>query len=60
MFTLVYLLWVGHCRVGARAIPVFLLVLLSFVMLEPQERILEHCWFTGDAAVKTDMEKGVM
>ena len=25
---------------------VFLLVLLSSVMLEPQERILEHCWYT--------------
>ena len=39
---------------------VFLLVLLSFVMLEPQERILAHCWHTGDAAGKTDVEKGVM
>ena len=37
----------------------FLLVLLSFVLLEPQERILEHCWYTGDAAGKTDVEKGV-
>ena len=39
---------------------VFLLVLLSFVMLEPQERILVHCWYSGDAAGKTDVEKGVM
>ena len=39
---------------------VFLLVLLYFVMLEPQERILVHCWYTGDAAGKTEVEKGVM
>ena len=40
---------------------VFLLVLVSFVtQLVPQGRILEHCWYTGDAAVKTDVEKGVM
>ena len=23
----------------------------------PQERILEHCWYIGDAAAKTDVEK---
>ena len=39
---------------------VFLLVLLSCVMLEPQERILVHCWYSGDAAGKTDVDKGVM
>ena len=39
---------------------VFLLVLLSFAMLEPQERILVHCWHSGDAAGKTVVEKGVM
>ena len=56
-------LWVGHCRVGwlvrARFL-VFLLVLLSFVMLKPQERILVHFWYSVDAAGKTDVEKGVM
>ena len=36
---------------------VFLLVLLSFVMLESQERILDHCWYTGDAAAKTDLRR---
>ena len=39
---------------------VFLLVLLSSVMLEPQERALVHCWYTGDAVGKADVEKGVM
>ena len=40
---------------------VFLIVLVSLVIqLVPQERILEHSWYTGDAAVKTDVEKGVM
>ena len=40
---------------------VFFLVLVSFVIqLVPQERILEHCWCAGDAAAKTDVEKGVM
>ena len=54
-------LWVGHCRVGARArFLVFLLVLLFFVMFESQERILVLCWYTGDAAGITDVEKGVM
>ena len=41
--------------------PCVLLVLVSFeIKLVPQERILEHYWYTGDAAVKTDVEEGVM
>ena len=66
VFTLAYLTlvtvdcgWDTVVLVRARFL-VFLLVLLSFVMLEPQEHILEHCWYTGDAAGKTDVEKGVM
>ena len=66
VFTLVYLtLVISDCGwdtvvlVRAHSL-VFLLVLLSFMMLEPQERILEHCWYTGDASGKTDVEKGVM
>ena len=51
--------WDSVVLVHARFL-VFLLVLLSFVLLEPQERILVHCWYTGDAAGKTDVEKGVM
>ena len=66
VFTLVYLTLVtADCGcdtvvlVHARCL-VFLLVLLSFVIIEPQERILVHCWYTGDAVGKTDVEKGVM
>ena len=64
MFTLANLMtadcgWDTVVLVHARFL-VFLLVLLSFVMLETQERILVHCWYTGDAAGKTDVEKGVM
>ena len=66
MLTLAYLFlvtedcgWATVVLVRARFL-VFLLVLLSFVMLESQDRILDHCWYTGDAAVKTDVEKGVM
>ena len=50
--------WDTVVLVHARLL-VFLLVLLYFVMLEPQERILVHCWYTGDAAGKTDVEKSV-
>ena len=39
---------------------VFLFVFLSFLMLEPQERFSVHCWYTCDAAGKSDVEKGVM
>ena len=66
MFALAYLTlvtvdcgWDTVVLVHARFL-VFLLVLLSFVMLEPQDRILEHCWYTGDAAGKKVVEKGVM
>ena len=67
VFNLAYLTLVtGDCgwdtvvSVHARFL-VFLLVLVSFVVqLVPQERILEQCWYTGDAAAKTDVEKGVM
>ena len=66
VFTLAYLTlvpvdygWDTVVLVRAR-FPVFLLVLLSFVILEPPERILEHCWYTGDAVGKTYVEKGVM
>ena len=66
VFTLAYLTlvtadcgWDTVVLVHARFV-VFLLVLLSFVMLEPQERILVHCWYTGDTVGKTDVEKGVM
>ena len=66
VFTLAYLTlvtadcgWDTVLLVHARFL-VFLLVLLTFVMLEPQERILVHCWYSGDAAGKTDVEKGVM
>ena len=66
VFTLAYLTlvtadcgWDTVVLVRARFLR-FLLVLLSFVMLEPQERILVHCWYTGDAVGKTDVEKGVM
>ena len=66
MFTLAYLTLVtAYCGwdtvvlVHARFL-VFLLMLLSFVMLEPQEQILVHCWYSGGAAGKTDVEKGVM
>ena len=66
VFTLAYLTlvtvdcgWDTALLARARFL-VFLLVLFSFVMLEPQQRILEHCWYIGDAAGKTDVEKGVM
>ena len=67
VFNLAYLTLVtGDCgwdtvvSVHARFL-VFLLVLVSFVVqLVPQERILEQCWYIGDAAAKTDVEKGVM
>ena len=66
VFTLPYLTlvtadcgWDTVVLVHARFL-VFLLVLLSFVMLEPQERILVHCCYSGDAAGKTDVEKGVV
>ena len=67
VFNLAYLTLVtGDCgwdtvvSVHARFL-VFLLVLVSFVIqLVPQERILEQCWYTGDAAAKTDVEKGVV
>ena len=52
--------WDTVVSVHARFL-VFLLVLVSFVIqLVPQERILEHCWYTGDSAAQTDVEKGVM
>ena len=68
VFTLAYLTlvtvdcgWDTVVLVRARFL-VFFLVLLSFVMLEPQERMLEHCYcrYTGDATVKTEVEKGVI
>ena len=66
VFTLAYLTlvtvdcgWDTVVLVRARFL-VFLLVMLSYVISEPQERILKHCWHTGDAAVKTDVEMGVM
>ena len=66
VFTLAYLTlvtadcgWDSVVLVHARFL-VFLLVLLSSVMLEPRERILVYCWYTGDAAEKTDVEKGVV
>ena len=62
VFTLAYLTLVtADCGWDTVVlVRVFLLVLLSYVISEPRERILEHCWYTGDAAVKTDVEKGVM
>ena len=68
VFTLAYLTlvtvdcgWDTVVLVRARFL-VFFLVMLSFVMLEPQERILEHCYcrYIGDATAKTEVEKGVM
>ena len=47
----------GRCRVGARA---FLCVpSCAGVHCDSVGAASEHCWYTGDAAVKTDVEKGV-
>ena len=49
-----------EARVSLRLFAIFF-ELMSFVIeLMSEERILKHCGNTEDAAVKTDVEKGVM
>ena len=66
VFTLAYLTlvtadcgWDTVVLVRAHSL-LYFLCCCPHVILEPQEHILGHCWYTGDAAGKTDVEKGVM
>ena len=53
-------LWVGHCRVGARAIPCVPSCVVVLCDVGATRTYCVHCWYSDDAAGKTDVERGVM